>query len=124
MFSEVPKQLSSISFILQGDATLSGDHLPVRLLPAGQQSGRQTCQLDPGDVQVPCTFRPQMFLPLIQSTTVPLTICKKTTIYVLNLGTLRAFRILFLPYLVLFPKIAARKIGYKDMQAYFCLLMT
>jgi hypothetical protein len=44
-------------FMFQGDATLPGDHLPVRLLPAGQQSGRQTCQLDPGDVQVPCTFR-------------------------------------------------------------------
>jgi hypothetical protein len=50
--------------MLQGDATLSGDHLPVRLLPAGQQSGLQTCQLDPGDVQVSCTLRPQMFPPL------------------------------------------------------------
>jgi hypothetical protein len=50
MFSQVNARYL---FLLQGDATLPGDHLPVRLLPAGQQPGRQTGQLDPGDVQVP-----------------------------------------------------------------------
>ncbi len=36
----------------QGDGAVPGGDVPVRLLPAGQQSWGETGRLDPGDVQV------------------------------------------------------------------------